>query len=47
MIDLRNSVIRKQILENKNSNKTIDNAEEILDFNNHQKGRELKILALR
>ena len=47
LIDLRNSVIRKQILENKNSNKTTDNAEEILDFNNHQKGRELKNLTLR
>ena len=44
MIDLRNSIIRKEILENENLNKIVDIVEKVLDFNKKQKSKGIKIL---
>ena len=44
MIDLRNPVYKKEIPENKNSNKVISIIEKALDFTKQQKGRGLKLL---
>ena len=44
MIDLRNSIIRKEILENENLNKIVDIVEKVLDFNKQQKSKGIKIL---
>ena len=41
--ELRNAVIRKEIPENENPNK-IKITEKILNFNNQQEGKELKII---
>ena len=39
LIQLKNSVIRKEIQENENANKVINILEKILDFNKQHKGR--------
>ena len=44
LIDLRNSIIRKEILENENLNKIVDIVEKVLDFNKQQKSKGIKIL---
>ena len=47
LIDLRNAIIRKEILENKNPNKIPNIVEKILEFNNQQKDKGIKILTLK
>ena len=47
MIDLGNAIIREKIPENANPNKIVDNIEKILDFNEQEKCREIKILTLK
>ena len=44
MIDIRNAIIRKQIPENENPNKTVDIVVTTLDFNKQPKDKEIKIL---
>ena len=44
MIDLRNDITEKGIPQNENSNKLVDSAENILDFNKQQNDKEIKIL---
>ena len=44
MIELRNSFIRRGNPENENPDKVINILEKIIDFNEQQKGRGLKIL---
>ena len=39
MIDLRNTIIRKEITENENTSKIVDIVEKIVDFNKQQKGK--------
>ena len=39
LIDLRNSIIRKEIPENENPNKVVNVVEKTLDFNKQQKGK--------
>ena len=39
LIDLRNAIARKEILENENPNKIVDIVEKILDFSKQQKGK--------
>ena len=45
LINLRNSINSKEILENENPRKIGNIAEKILDFNNQQKRKGIKILA--
>ena len=47
--ELRNAVIRKEVPENPNvnPNKIIGIAEKLLNFNNQQKGKRLKILTFK
>ena len=45
LIELRNSIIRKEIPENENPNKIVDIIERALDFSKQQKGK--KILRLK
>ena len=40
LIDLRNSINSKEIPENENLKKVVDNFEKILDFNKQQKGKD-------
>ena len=47
MNELRNVVIRKEIPENENPNKIISIVEKSHNFNNQQKDKGLKILALK
>ena len=47
MIDLGNAIIREKIPENANPNKIVDNIEKILDFNEQEKCRKIKILTLK
>ena len=47
MIDLGNAIIREKIPENANPNKIVDNIEKILDSNEQEKCREIKILTLK
>ena len=55
MIDLRNPVIKIEIVENENQNKIVGVAEKIIDFNKQQKSKErpsnlarcIKILATK
>ena len=44
MIELGNAVIRNETSENKNKNNIMDTVVKILNFNENQKGRGLKIL---
>ena len=44
MIDLRNTVFRKESPENENPNKIVNIAENIIDFNKLEKGKGIKIL---
>ena len=44
MIDLRNAIIKNEILEKENQNKIIDIVEKTLDFNKQLKGKGIKIL---
>ena len=44
LIELRSSIIRKEIPENEDSNKILDIVEKILDFNKQQKSKGIKIL---
>ena len=44
MIELGNAVIRNETSENKNKNNIMDTVVKILNFNENQKGRRLKIL---
>ena len=44
MTDLRNVIIKKETPKNENPNKTINIVEKVLEFNNQQKSRRLKIL---
>ena len=44
MIELGNAVIRNETSENKNKNNIMDAVVKILNFNENQKGRGLKIL---
>ena len=44
MIDLRNTVFRKESPENENPNKIANIAENIIDFNKLEKGKGIKIL---
>ena len=44
LINLRNAITRKEILENENPNKIVDIFEKILDFSKQQKGKGIKIL---
>ena len=43
LIELRNAVNRKEIPKNKNPEKVIDIVEEILNFNQQQKGKGLPL----
>ena len=43
LIDLRNSINSKEIPENENRKKVVNIVEKILDFNNQQKGKGIKI----
>ena len=45
LIDLRNTVFRKESPENENPNKIVNIAENIIDFNKLEKGKGIKILA--
>ena len=47
MIDIRNVVIRKEIPEYENLNKTVDIVEKFLDFNKQQIGKGIKTLTLK
>ena len=47
LIDIKNAIIRKEIFEHDNPNKTIDIVEKILDFNIQQKDKEIKILTAK
>ena len=47
LIDLRNTIIRKEIPEDENPNKIADIVEKILDFNKQQKDKGIKILTPR
>ena len=40
MIDLWNTIIKKEIPENENPNKIVDIVEKIIDFDKQQKGKE-------
>ena len=42
--ELKNSIIKKEVPENENSSKIINIAKRILEFNQQQEGKELKIL---
>ena len=42
LIDLRNAINRKEILENENPKKVVNIVEKILDFNKQQKGKGIK-----
>ena len=44
LIDLRNTVFRKESPENENPNKIVNIAENIIDFNKLEKGKGIKIL---
>ena len=44
LVNLINSIIKKEIPENKNLNEIIDIVKIFLDFNNQQKGKGFKIL---
>lgn len=44
LTDLRNVIIKKETPKNENPNKTINIVEKVLEFNNQQKSRRLKIL---
>ena len=44
MIDLRNSIIRKNIPEDENPNKIVNIVDKIMEFNKQQEGKELKTL---
>ena len=44
LIDLRNTIIRIEIPENKNPNQIVDIVEKILKFDKQQKGKWIKIL---
>ena len=44
MVDLRNSINSKEIIENGNPRKVIGIVEKVLNFNKQQKDKELKIL---
>ena len=44
LIDLRNTIIRKEIPENENPNEIVNFVEKILNFNKQQKGKGIKIL---
>ena len=44
MIELRNSINSKEILENENPEKVVNIVEKIIDFNKTQKSKGLKIL---
>ena len=44
LTDLRNVIIKKETPKNENPNKTINIVEKVLQFNNQQKSRRLKIL---
>ena len=46
-IDLRNTIIRKEIRENENPNKIVNIGEKMLDFNKQQKDKGIKILTPR
>ena len=41
LIDLRNSIIKKEIPENENPNKIVDIVEKLLDCNKQQKRKEM------
>ena len=43
LIDLRNSINSKEIPENENRKKVVNIVKKILDFNNQQKGKGIKI----
>ena len=43
--ELKNSIIKTEILKNENPNKIIDIVEKILEFNNQQNGTGFKILS--
>ena len=47
MINLRNVIIRKEILENENQNKIVVLLKKILDFQRQQIGEVIKISALK
>ena len=42
LIDLRNAIIKKEILENKNPNKKVDIVEKNFDSDKQQKGKRIK-----
>ena len=44
LVDLRNTIIKKEIPENKNPNKIVDIVEKIIDFNEQQKGRQRPLM---
>ena len=44
MVNLINSIIKKEVPENENLNEIIDIVKIFLDFNNQQKGKGFKIL---
>ena len=43
LIDLRNTIITKEIPEDENPNKIVDIIVKILDFNKQEKGKGIKI----
>ena len=47
MINLRNVIIRKEILENENQNKIVVLLKKILDFQRQPKGEVIKISTLK
>ena len=44
MIDLRNSLNRKEVAENENPKKEVNTVEKTLNFKKEQKGKEINIL---
>ena len=47
MIDLRNSINRKEIPWNENPKKVVNIVAKILDFSKQQKGEEIEVLTLK
>ena len=47
MIDLRNSINRKEIPWNENQKKVVNIVAKILDFSKQQKGEEIEVLTLK